>query len=256
MTTLDAPNPQRTDFFVGLDLGQIRDYTALAVVQRTTQADGKHAHAVRQLHRWPLGELYPKIVRDVAALLSVPPLRGCHFLVDQTGVGAAVVDLFREAAMPVTLYPVTFTGSNTWTRPADSIHLGKVLMVGVLQASLQSRRFQVADLPLRDVLMRELQSFKVKVTAAGNETFESWREKDHDDLVFAVGMACWGADNIPEPPTGPLFLYPEPPPEPGTPEYAERQRQWDKDHGIATINGHRIVVEEPEEDWTGWGRRR
>jgi hypothetical protein len=29
---------------------------------------------------------------------------------------------------------------------------------------------------------------------AGNETFESWRERDHDDLVFAVALACWWAD--------------------------------------------------------------
>jgi hypothetical protein len=29
------------------------------------------------------------------------------------------------------------------------------------------------------------------MTAAGNETFESWRERDHDDLVLSVALACW-----------------------------------------------------------------
>ena len=26
---------------------------------------------------------------------------------------------------------------------------------------------------------------------SGNETFESWRERDHDDLVLAVALAAW-----------------------------------------------------------------
>ncbi len=31
----------------------------------------------------------------------------------------------------------------------------------------------------------------VKVTLAGNEQFESWRERDHDDLVLAVALALY-----------------------------------------------------------------
>jgi len=42
-------------------------------------------------------------------------------------------------------------------------------------------------------LARELETFQVKLTEAGNETFESWRERDHDDLVLAVALVCWGA---------------------------------------------------------------
>ncbi len=46
---------------------------------------------------------------------------------------------------------------------------------------------RVADgLPLASVLAEELAAFRVKVTLAGNEQFEAWREKDHDDLVLAV----------------------------------------------------------------------
>ena len=32
----------------------------------------------------------------------------------------------------------------------------------------------------------ELQQFRVKITAAANETFEAWWERDHDDLVLAL----------------------------------------------------------------------
>jgi hypothetical protein len=44
-------------------------------------------------------------------------------------------------------------------------------------------------LPLTAVLAEELAAFRVKVTPAGNETFEAWRERDHDDLVLAVALA-------------------------------------------------------------------
>jgi hypothetical protein len=34
----------------------------------------------------------------------------------------------------------------------------------------------------------------VRTTAAGHEQFGVWREGQHDDLVFAVALACWGLD--------------------------------------------------------------
>ena len=34
---------------------------------------------------------------------------------------------------------------------------------------------------------------RVRVTSSGNEQYGAWREGEHDDLVFAVALACWGA---------------------------------------------------------------
>jgi hypothetical protein len=42
--------------------------------------------------------------------------------------------------------------------------------------------------------MRGLGTFTVRITEAGNESFEAWREKDHDDLMLAVVLACWAAE--------------------------------------------------------------
>ncbi len=41
------------------------------------------------------------------------------------------------------------------------------------------------------MLVEELQNFKLKITTAGNDTYEAWRESDHDDLVLAAAMAAW-----------------------------------------------------------------
>jgi hypothetical protein len=63
-------------------------------------------------------------------------------------------------------------------------------LVGAVQAPLQDGRLKFAEaLPLTAVLVRELAAFRVKVTLAGNETFEAWRERDHDDLVLAGAAA-------------------------------------------------------------------
>jgi hypothetical protein len=44
---------------------------------------------------------------------------------------------------------------------------------------------------LAPVLAEELGLFRVKVTAAANETFEAWWERDHDDLVLALALALY-----------------------------------------------------------------
>ncbi len=48
--------------------------------------------------------------------------------------------------------------------------------------------------PFADVLINELRNFHVAVNiATGHGSYEAWREGDHDDLVFAVSLACWYA---------------------------------------------------------------
>src|SRR5689334_12451769 len=80
-------------YIIGLDLGQAQDYSALAIVEQ--QSD---QHDVVELRRWRLGTPYPEIVADVAALRETPALKGhCALVVDATGVGRPVVDLFVEA---------------------------------------------------------------------------------------------------------------------------------------------------------------
>jgi hypothetical protein len=58
---------------------------------------------------------------------------------------------------------------------------------------LQNRRLKVAKaLPETEVLMKELKDFRVKVNpATAHESYEHWREGDHDDLVLATAMATW-----------------------------------------------------------------
>jgi hypothetical protein len=62
---------------------------------------------------------------------------------------------------------------------------------------LQAGRLKVArELALVDVLVKELLTFRVRITLSANETYAGdWREGQHDDLVLALCLACWMAEN-------------------------------------------------------------
>ena len=184
-----------TPFIVGLDLGQAQDPTALAVVERSQASDGV-IYAARHLQRWPLRTAYTEIVRDVTTLLQRPPLRSATaaLVVDATGVGAAVMDLFRAESLGADdLVPVTITaGADAQKDEEGGWRVPKRDLVGVVQVLLQNQRLRIAAaLPEAETLLRELEGFRVRVSAAGHDTYGAWRDGTHDDLVLAVALACW-----------------------------------------------------------------
>ena len=195
----------RIRHFVGLDLGQAQDFTAIAVLARPRLtgreigADKKPPYAVPYLQRFPLGTPYPQIVTAVVDLLRTPKLHGSMLVVDQTGVGRPVVDMLRDGMRGrVTghLVPVTITGGHDVTRGERAEYrVPKKELVGVLQVLLQTRRLRIAQsLPEAAILVRELETFRVKITEAANETFGAWREGQHDDLLLAVALAAWAGE--------------------------------------------------------------
>jgi hypothetical protein len=191
-------------YFTGLDLGQARDYTAIAVLERTTLPDPRredrklHHYAVRHLERLPLGTPYPDVGTHLARLFAGPPLAGTVLAVDYTGVGRAVLDLLRRAKIPASLRAVTITGGSKATFDRGW-HVPKRELVGTLQVLLQSRRLKVAPtLPAAQTLVQELATFQVKITPAANETFGAWREGAHDDLVLALAIAAWEGEHFRE----------------------------------------------------------
>ena len=192
----------RPDYFLGLDLGQTRDFTALAVLERSPPTDAGTAveppeYALRHLHRFPLGTPYTEIVPAVAALIRAGPLAESPVVADQTGVGRAVVDMLRQAIGWVV--PVSITGGHAVIVTEDrSFHVPKKELVTSLQVVMQSRRLRIArGLHEAAILVRELQQFQVKISASAHETFGVWRDGQHDDLVLAVALACWWAERNP-----------------------------------------------------------
>jgi hypothetical protein len=200
----EKPPPPEPEFVVGLDLGQQSDFSALCIVQRDQPDDGEPSYAVRHLHRWPLGTPYLTIAADVAALAYRPELRMPRIAADMTGCGRPVMEQIGveldkakgdRPAIDLVGIVITSGHSESIVSYAER-HVAKSVLVSVLQAILP--RLAVAkELPHSATLVAELKSFRVKITASRNETFESWRERDHDDLVLAVALALWLSDRAP-----------------------------------------------------------
>jgi hypothetical protein len=103
--------------------------------------------------------------------------------------------MISRARPQAIIRPITIVSGHAVVPDGAGWHVPKRELVSALQVLLQSRRLQVARaLPMASVLIRELETFRVKITISANETYESWRERDHDDLVLSVAMAAWVGD--------------------------------------------------------------
>lgn len=207
-------------FLLGLDLGQVQDWSALAIVElhqpqqhqpirrsgEKPEAPSGPEYHVRHLERVKLGTSYPKIVAHVASIMAAPQLRGEHRLVvDATGVGRPVVDLLRNAQLNPTA--VTITAGDSETYEGGNYRVPKRDLVSRLQVLLQGGRLKVAErLSEWPICMRELLAFKVKIDPlTAHDSYGYAREGIHDDLVLALALACWGAKPY-DHPLGPSII--------------------------------------------------
>lgn len=190
-------------FYIGLDLGQVNDYTAISILEVLSG----RSYAVRRLER-TRGETYPNIAQKVEALMGSPALKNnASLIVDQTGVGAPVVDLLKKSGLsPIA---VSIHGGDKASHEGNDWRVPKRDLVGVLQVLLQTERLKVASqLKLGPILQQEMLNFKVKIDpVTAHDSYSAWRESDHDDLVLSVALAAWYAENQ-RPKTLPVFSIP------------------------------------------------
>jgi hypothetical protein len=138
-------------YFVGLDLGQSQDFTAIAVLERA-ELSGEwdpvvHARRktialrLRHLERVPLGTPYTEVVERVVVVTRSGELAGrCHLIADATGVGQPVMDMLRRAGLGSTrLWPVMITGGDTETYANGHYRVPKRDLIVGLQLLLQRR---------------------------------------------------------------------------------------------------------------------
>lgn len=184
-------------YFAGLDLGQARDYSALAIAE--AQGNGQdRIYSIRHLQRWPLQTSYPTICAEATDLFKREPLKGAPLIADATGVGRPVIDLLGHSISAFQLHAVTITGGHTETKDEPGgvtyWNVPKRVLVSTVQVLLQTQRLKIAPgLPEAGTLTRELQNFQVKITDSAHDSYGAWREGSHDDLVLAVALACWAA---------------------------------------------------------------
>ena len=183
-------------YFLGLDLGQKRDHSAVVVVQRIDQRRAFQGTEVKRLdvryvERLPLGIPYPLIVQRVREIVQCDELRGnCALAVDATGVGAAVMDMLRSARLGCDLVPVVITGGE---RGVGHESVPKKDLLAEVQVLLESGRLKIGRLKEAGRLMRELVDMKMSMKESGRVRMGADGYGEHDDLVIALALACWRA---------------------------------------------------------------
>lgn len=191
---------------IGIDVGQKRDPTAIAVIETLVREinDPGHDrlrnelhHFVRFLQRLPLGTPYPDVARRLgeiwqrAAQRSRQPPR---VFVDATGVGTPIVDLLRAQIPAVYLWAVTFTHGRRRKedRAARKVTVGKAHLVSHLQALLRDQRLHLPQHREARALAEELLTYEIRVDENATDRYGAFRAGTHDDLVTALALAVQG----------------------------------------------------------------
>ena len=200
------PTQQIQHLYFGLDLGKRRDYSALAILEyarpfhtyRNPVNCGMETefedpqYAIRGLERIPLETKYTDVVDQIRAKLNRAVNRNydCTLVVDATGVGQPVVEMFRSLPPRVTLAPVVITSAGSESKAKEEWRVPKNDLIAGLQVMLETGSLQVAaGLQFANALLEELLEFRATASAKGNEIYEG----PHDDLVLAVALAVWRA---------------------------------------------------------------
>src|SRR5262245_5878651 len=143
-------------------------------------ADGaNYVYDVRHLMRFQLGMSYPAMAKQIGVMLSRPELKNnpTELIIDETGVGRAVGDLFNEHGLkPI---KVTITAGNEETVNGPMRYgVPKQLLVSTLDAQMHTaddrhhiEGLRIArDLPEAAALETELKDFRRYVSEAGRST--------------------------------------------------------------------------------------
>ena len=182
----------KSKFFIGVDLGKLRDHSALAVIERYTEKTGYdrvyHCDAVetrtvlRMIEQIRLGTSYPAVIDRICDVVAKIAEKGpCTVIVDATGVGQPVVDALRKREPDCQLIPVTITGGDQ----AHGLNIPKSDLLVSLQMMVANAELRIPhQLRFRKTLVEELTKIGRNLKAIGN---------GHDDLVMAVALACWQA---------------------------------------------------------------
>jgi hypothetical protein len=198
MKAPNSPIPKYPRHIAGLDLGGAGEPSALAILEqawRRSDSDPDRLlsrYALRYLKRWQPGTTYSEIVLDVSSAMANPMLQTPLLVIDQTGVGRSVLDLFRHTQMPAYIHRVAIsTGQQSRMGDDGAWLVPRKDLAACVQLLLESSRLKIAAVEQRELLVNELLAFKVKNPIVSAETLEIWRERASDDLVLATAIGVW-----------------------------------------------------------------
>lgn len=165
--TLD-PLESEPPFWLGVDFGRYKDFTAVAVVCGTSERANLLA-----LERFPHVTWAEQIARLGEIVDRYP---NAILKCDQTGMGGPVIEQLRDLLANCTIHDVRFDANS------------KQGLIDGLSWIIERQNLRMAPHP---ELMRELAHFEATSTSSGHRRLGA-RSGYHDDLVIALALAVSG----------------------------------------------------------------
>lgn len=191
----------KREYVIGLDLGHLHDYTALVILERfmrIKEIGGKKirmpSFLERQSRRFELPTSSETVIKDVLDIIrALEPLGRVKLCVDRTGIGLPTFQLF-ESYLPLDkLIGIVFGKRDTEeTRHGHVWYVPKINLESAVALVIEQDRLRISkEYPASITLFKELRDYVPSAARRGDTQDVPWREKEHDDLVFALACAVW-----------------------------------------------------------------
>lgn len=192
-------------YWLGVDLAQAQDNTALVAVHDeclpewgggSRQVLGPRRRTVVFADKFR-GVSYPDIVSHVIRTMLKEPLRGrTRLVIDGSGLGRVVSNLLDDQGVQHDAIQMT-VGQN-WARKDRYVNVGKTLLLETLSLLFATGDLTFAhDLPLREDILAELETFQLEQTAAGNQVITQGKSgAHHGDLSIALAVAMFASEHL------------------------------------------------------------
>ena len=200
---LGQDTPKHT--YVGLDLAKEQDRAALVVLEYWWRYTGRRDAVswdyervldcrVRQVRQFELGTSYLDVVKETVRVFDHTVFTyGATLVVDATGVGAAVVDMLRQAlrGTKVALCPVVLTGGSRVSLTGSTYHVPKWEVFESLRHLMETGSVRMAARAAgMEVLRQELERLERTPRASGVDEVGGKRTGG-DDVAMALALAAW-----------------------------------------------------------------
>lgn len=192
-------------YWLGVDLAQAQDNTALVCVHDeclplwaggSRQVLGPRKRTIVFADKFK-GVSYPDVVSHVIRTMLKEPLRGrARLVIDASGLGRVVSDLLFEQG--VEHHAIQMTVGQNWVQKDRYVNVGKTLLLETLSLLFATGDLTFAhDLPLREDILAELETFQLETTAAGNQVITQGKSgAHHGDLAIALAAACFASEHL------------------------------------------------------------
>ena len=212
-----------SQYVISIDIAKRRDFTAIQIYRdtpelirgdRAANAPDRHFHFQDLVYQFKGQDMrYQDLAMHVVRLVSDKKVANNNdLIVDGTGVGVAVVDIFRERGLnpiPIvataggTAKPVyadigSIFGNGTGEQlkgmhTVSEWHVPKVEMVQAGQVAMEQRLVRIApNVNHLDDFREQLQGFKGRFNERTNYTrYDAEDDEVHDDFITCYLMAMW-----------------------------------------------------------------